>query len=80
MCIKNPARLLRETGKLLVQGQTDVICLRNMLTPRLLAARVVGANDALISWCSRLPAFLASLELVLMLEWDLAKELSVWLF
>ena len=34
-----------------------MIYLRNMLTPCLLAARVVGANDALISSCSILAAF-----------------------
>ena len=51
-----------------------------VLTRLLSAARVVGANDALISWYSRLAVLLASMELTLMLKWYLAKELSVWLF
>ena len=60
-CVIKPARLVRDTGKNLLPGQTDDKNLRSMFTLRIYAARVVGASDALTSSCSKvvLPALVS---------------------
>ena len=77
-CVMKPARLVRDTGKNLVSGQTDDTYWRNMLTLRLYEARVVGANDALMSCCSKPAIPVALVGPGLWLEWGRARGLSVW--
>ena len=50
-----------------------------MLTLRLYDAHVVGANDALISSCSKPAVPVALVGPGLWLEWGRARGLSVWL-
>ena len=70
---------MRDAGENLVPGQADDKYWRNMLTLRLYDARVVGANDARISSCSKPAVPVALVGPGLCLEWGLARELSVWL-
>ena len=62
-----------------VSGQADDKYWRNMLTLLLYDARVVGANDALMSSCSKPAVSVALVGPGFWLEWGRARGLSVWL-